>query len=125
METPTAPESLTDFSNDEEINSDIKEKLFEIDEKLNKAYWRIIDTSLTKRQKEIIKYSAGGLTQMETAKKLNVNQSSITKSIHGNCDYKNGRKIYGGSEKKLKKAAEKDPEIQELRKHRRELLDNY
>ena len=42
--------------------------------------------------------------------------------MHGNCDYKNGKKIYGGSEKKLRKIAEKDEEIQNLLKRKAELL---
>ena len=90
------------------------EELFELKDKLKAAFWRIVDTQLTSRQKEVIHLYAEGLTQTEIAKKLNVNQSSITKSINGNCDYRNGRKVYGGARKKLRKIADKDEEIKEI-----------
>ncbi len=70
------------------------------------------------------------LTQTDIAKKLKVNQSSITKAIHGNCDYgknskkdknKKGKKIYGGARKKLQKLAKEDPVIQEIIKEILEL----
>ena len=132
METPIAPEVLSDFSDDiNHVNNfhtisyyENLEEIHEINERLIKCYWRLIETHLTKRQKEIIKLYSQDLTQTEIAKILGVNQSSITKSIHGNCDYKNGRKIYGGSEKKLRKAAEADPEIQLLKK-KIQSLTNY
>lgn len=42
--------------------------------------------------------------------------SSITKSLRGNCDYRNGRKVYGGSCRKLQKLAAKDEKIQSILK---------
>lgn len=51
---------------------------------------------------------------MEIAKKLNVNQSSITKSLNGNVDYKNGKKIYGGARKKIRKIIEMDDKIKDI-----------
>ena len=51
---------------------------------------------------------------MEIAKKLKVNQSSITKSLNGNVDYKNGKKIYGGSKKKILKIIESDEKIKQI-----------
>lgn len=42
--------------------------------------------------------------------------SSITKSLRGNCDYRNGRKVYGGSCRKLQKLAAKDEKIQNILK---------
>ena len=54
------------------------------------------------------------MTQIEIAKRLNVNQSSITKSINGNCDYRNGKKIYGGAKKKLRRIANSDAEVQNI-----------
>ena len=123
METPTAPDLLTDYHEVNHVHDlMISEEIHDIDECLKKAYWRLIEKNLTDRQQEIIKLSAGGKTQTEIATKLKVNQSSITKSMHGNCDYKNGKKIYGGSEKKLRKIAEKDEEIQNLLKRKAELL---
>lgn len=58
---------LNPFSYDEEILA--------LEDQLRKEFWRIVET-LTDRQKEVIKLYAKGLTQMEIAKKLNVNQSS-------------------------------------------------
>jgi len=86
----------------------------DLKEQLNAAFWRIIRTRLTSRQCQVIELYAQGLTQTEIAKKLNVNQSSITKSINGNCDYRNGKKIYGGAKKKLKRIAAQDGEIQDI-----------
>ena len=52
---------------------------------------------------------------MEIAKKLKVNQSSITKSLHGNVDYhSNGKTVYGGSKKKLNKIIQNDPKILDI-----------
>ena len=45
---------------------------------------------------------------------LNVNQSSITKSLNGNVDYKNGKKIYGGAKKKINKIIQSDEKIMEI-----------
>ncbi len=119
VECPCSPEMLTEVADSEGIGAQLNpwgynEELLELKDRLKVAFWRIVDTQLTDRQKEVIHLYAEGFTQTEIAKKLNVNQSSITKSINGNCDYRNGRKVYGGARKKLKKIAEKDEEIQEI-----------
>jgi transcriptional regulator len=80
----------------------------ELEEELKKEFWRVVDTLLTPRQRQVIRLYADGYTQMEIAKMLNVNQSSITKSLNGNVDYKNGKKIYGGARKKIIKIIEQD-----------------
>lgn len=90
------------------------EELFLLLDQLKQAYWRLINTKLTKRQREVITLYAKGHTQTEIAQKLGVNQSSITKSIHGNVDYRNGKRVYGGAKKKLEKYAEQDLEIIEI-----------
>ena len=95
-------------------DSDYSEDLLDLKAQLMAAFWRIIKTKLTPRQCEVIELYAQGLTQTEIAKRLNVNQSSITKSINGNCDYRNGKKIYGGAKKKLRRIAASDPEIQSI-----------
>jgi predicted XRE-type DNA-binding protein len=105
----------------------------ELKEELRLAFWRLVNTKLTSRQKEVITLYCQKLTQTEIAKLLSVNQSSITKSMNGNCDYnkgKNGeggkdggRTNYGGSKKKLSRAAEEDEEIQIILKKLRELGD--
>lgn len=129
VESLCSSDMLADFANSESIYSKLNpfgynEEFFELKEKLRLAFWRIVETQLTKRQKEVLKLTAEGLTQTEIAKELGVNQSSVTKSRHGNCDYRgNQRRVYGGSEKKIKKLAEQDPEIQAILKRLAEIQD--
>lgn len=125
-ELSCAPETLAEYSDSrgltwQNYSEDSKEELLDLKERLLKAFWRIVDTQLTGRQREVLKLSAQGLTQIEIAKKLNVNQSSVTKSIHGNTDYRNGKRIYGGAKKKLCRIAAKDVEIQEIFKRMAEI----
>jgi predicted DNA-binding protein YlxM (UPF0122 family) len=110
---------LEAFCNEDSISArlnpfEYNERLIELEERLKKEFWRIVDTLLTPRQKEVLHLYAGGFTQMEIAKKLDVNQSSITKSLNGNVDYKKGKVIYGGSTKKLKKIIETDEKIKDI-----------
>lgn len=119
VEAPCSPEMLTEVADSEGIGAQLNpfgynEELLNLKDRLKVAFWRIVNTKLTSRQKEVISLYCDGYTQTEIAKTLNVNQSSITKSINGNCDYKNGRKIYGGSKRKIQKLAEQDEEIQEI-----------
>ena len=95
LESQHSPEMMSEFSNDDSIYSRLNpfgynEEILELKDRLRAAFWRIVETQLTKRQREVIQLYAEGYTQIEIAKKLNVNQSSITKSINGNCDYRNG-----------------------------------
>lgn len=118
-EAPCSNEILSEVADGMGVSSQLNpfgysEELAELKDKLKLAMWRLINEELTDRQAEVIQLSASGLTQQEIAKQLGINQSSITKSIRGNCDYKNGRKIYGGASKKLKKFADKDDEIREI-----------
>ncbi len=119
VEASCSPEMLAEFSEMRGITGQLNhavysEKLFALQDQLKAELWRVIRTKLTKRQCEVIEYYAQGFTQIEIAKKLGVNQSSITKSINGNCDYRNGKKIYGGAKKKLRRIAEQDPKVQEI-----------
>ena len=119
MESPCEPKALTEFSDARRLNGlqnygEYDEEYFELQDKLRQARWRIIKTKLTPRQREVIELCAAGKTQTEIASMLDVNQSSVTKSINGNCDYKNGKRVYGGAKKKARKMAELDPEIQEI-----------
>ena len=118
-ELSCAPETLAEYSDSQGLtgqNHTVKsqEELLDLKDQLIKAFGRIVDTQLTSRQKEVLKLCAQGLTQIEIAKKLNVNQSSITKSINGNTDYRNGKRIYGGARKKICRIAAKDVEIQSI-----------
>lgn len=119
VESPCSPELLTEFAEIQSIggrlnNPVYNEELYDLQDQLKNEFWRIIDTQLTKRQKEVLRLYADGYTQIEIAKMLKVNQSSITKSINGNCDYRNGKKIYGGAKKKLKRIAAKDEKIRQI-----------
>jgi len=91
-----------------------RESLMDLRDQLKVEFWRLVDTELTARQRQVIRLYAQGLTQIEIARKLNVNQSSITKSINGNCDYRNGKRVYGGAKKKICKLAEKDTRIRAI-----------
>jgi DNA-binding CsgD family transcriptional regulator len=119
LESPCCPYVLTEYSDARGISgwinhSEYNEELYTLRDRLRAAQWRLIETRLTKRQCQVIKLYADGYTQTEIARLLGVNQSSITKSINGNCDYRSGKRIYGGAKKKLQRIAAQDLEIQEI-----------
>lgn len=119
LETVCSNEMMEAFSNEDSIYNRLNphhydENLLDLEDQLKIEFWRVVETLLTPRQREVIKLYADGLTQMEIAKKLNVNQSSITKSLNGNVDYKNGKKIYGGARKKIRKIIEMDDKIKDI-----------
>jgi len=128
VELSCDPETLAERSDAQGITGMLNsnthsEELLDLQEQLMNEFWRIVDT-LTPRQSQVLRLYAQGLTQIEIAKHLKVNQSSITKSINGNCDYGRkdkegkkigqGKKIYGGAKKKLQRIANKDPIIQSI-----------
>jgi DNA-binding CsgD family transcriptional regulator len=98
----------------ENYNPEDREQLLVLREDLRLAFWALAKEHLTARQYQVIELLAQGFTQIEIAKKLHVNQSSITKSVNGNCDYRNGRKVYGGVKRKMRRLADKDVKIQEI-----------
>ncbi len=121
VEQSCSHDMMEAFSNNDSIESRLNpwaydEELFALEDELKKELWRIIDTMLTDRQREVITLSVkDGYTQMEIAKILSVNQSSITKSLHGNVDYKKDKKTqYGGSFQRIKKIVEKDNKIKTI-----------
>lgn len=119
LETVCSNDMMEAFSNDDSISArlnpfEYNEDLIDLEDQLKKEFWRVVDTLLTPRQREVIRLYADGYTQMEIAKMLNVNQSSITKSLNGNVDYKNGKKVYGGARKKIRKIIESDEKIKEI-----------
>ncbi len=119
LESAFSNEMLESFSNEESIYNRLNpfaysEELLDLEDELKKEFWRVVDDLLTPRQKAVLKLASEGYTQMEIAKKLKVNQSSITKSLNGNVDYKNGKKIYGGSKKKILKIIENDEKIKNI-----------
>lgn len=117
-EQPYSSEMMAEFSEAqglvENYQPEDREKLLDLKDDLKIEFWRLAKEHLTERQFQVIELLAKGYTQIEIAKQLNVNQSSITKSVNGNCDYRNGKKIYGGAKKKLRRLADKDPEIQAI-----------
>jgi DNA-binding CsgD family transcriptional regulator len=126
LETVCSNDMMEAFRNEDSIYHrlnpfEYNEDLMDLEDQLKKEFWRVVDTLLTPRQKEVIKLYADGYTQMEIAKMLNVNQSSITKSLNGNVDYKNGKRVYGGARKKIRKIIENDERIKEILKKMDEL----
>lgn len=129
LETVCSNDMMEAFCNEDSISArlnpfEYNENLIELEEQLKKEFWRVVDTLLTPRQREVIHLYADGYTQMEIAKMLNVNQSSITKSLNGNVDYKNGKKIYGGARKKIRKIIEMDDKIIDILNKMSEVRDN-
>ena len=129
LETVCSNDMMEAFCNEDSIYNRLSggfiydERMLELEDRLKKEFWRVVDTLLTPRQREVIRLYADGYTQMEIAKMLNVNQSSITKSLNGNVDYKNGKKIYGGARKKIRKIIELDDSIKEILQEMAELRD--
>lgn len=128
LETACSNDMMEAFTNADSIYGrlnpfEYNENLIDLEEQLKEEFWRIVHTLLTPRQKEVIKLCSEGYTQMEIAKMLNVNQSSITKSLNGNVDYKNGRKIYGGAKKKINKIIQNDEKIMEILRRISELRE--
>ena len=116
LETVCSNDMMEAFCNEDSICHrlnpfEYNESLIDLEDQLKKEFWRVVDTLLTSRQREVIRLYADGYTQMEIAKILNVNQSSITKSLNGNVDYKNGKRVYGGAKKKINKIIQNDVKI--------------
>jgi len=129
VESSCSPEMLAEVADSESIGAQLNpfgynEELLDLKDQLRLAFWRIVNTKLTVRQRDVISLYCDGYTQTEIADRLNVNQSSITKSINGNCDYKNGKKIYGGSKRKIQKIVEQDEEIQDILLKIKEIQSN-
>lgn len=130
LETVCSNDMMEAFSNEESIYNRLSggfiydETVLDLEDQLKLEFWRIVDNLLTPRQREVIRLYAEGYTQMEIAKMLNVNQSSITKSLNGNVDYKNGKKIYGGARKKIRKIIENDERIKNILDNMQEARDS-
>lgn len=121
VEKAFSHEMMETFSNDDSVYKklnpfDYNEEILILEDQLKERFWKIINEHLTPRQLEIVKLLRDGATQQEAARKLGVNQSSITKSINGNVDYSkdNGKASYGGICKKLARVVDKDPTIKDI-----------
>ena len=98
---------LMDNSCDERI-TDLKEELLdEIYDIVNGAY-------LTEHQKKILFMRLMGKTQNDIAEHLGITQSAVHKAMHGNIDYKNQKKRYGGIIKKLQKICNNHDRVYEI-----------
>ena len=122
-------EMLSDFAESQGLNENYSpedhELLLDLHEQLAEEFWKLVEEQLTPRQAQVLKLLAKGYTQIEIAKQLNVNQSSITKSVNGNCDYRNGRRVYGGGKKRIRALAESTPAIQEIFMKIKEIHSQY
>lgn len=87
-----------------ELRSDLIDEIYEI----------ISGEYLTQHQKKILMMRLMGKTQNEIAEHLGITQSAVHKAMHGNIDYKNDKKRYGGIVKKLKKICKNNPNIQNI-----------
>ncbi len=129
VETVCSNDMMEAFCNEDSIYNrlnpfEYNEDFLDLEDQLKKEFWRIVDTLLTSRQREVIRLYADGYTQMEIAKLLNVNQSSVTKSINGNVDYKNHKVVYGGVKRKIRKIIENDAKIKAILEKMREINDS-
>lgn len=98
---------LMDNACDERI-SDLKSEL------LNEIYEIVNGEYLTEHQKKILFMRLMGKTQNDIAEHLGITQSAVHKAMHGNIDYKNQKKRYGGIVKKLKKICKNNNRVLEI-----------
>ena len=119
LETAYSNDMMESFCNEDSIQGRLNpyhydEELLNLEDELKVEFWRVVESCLTDRQRDVIKLYVDGYTQMEIAKILNVNQSSITKNLNGNTSYTNQKTSYGGSKKKIKKIIENDEKIKSI-----------
>lgn len=108
---------LDNFPEERGINFILAEN--EANEKIDKLKTDLIDEIydiisgdyLTNHQKKILMMRLMGKTQNEIAEHLGITQSAVHKAMHGNIDYKNDRKRYGGIVKKLKKICKNNDNV--------------
>ena len=111
---------LNNFPNERGMGHILLEN--EPDSKINRLRTELIDEIydiisggyLTKHQKKILMMRLMGKTQNEIAEHLGITQSAVHKAMHGNIDYKNDKKRYGGIVKKLQKLCKNNENIQKI-----------
>jgi predicted transcriptional regulator len=136
IETPQSQDMIVECSDSQfysqSVNANLHaEEIHDLKDQLKEERWRLIMSQLTDRQKDVIKLWSKGKTQIQIAKILNVNQSSVTKSINGNVDYssvkkdgKKSKRVYGGAKKKLRRLQATDEAIQNILEQLSELENN-
>jgi DNA-directed RNA polymerase specialized sigma subunit len=113
---------LSNFSTERGINyilteNEMSDKILELRTALIEQLYDVINGEmLTEHQKKILFMRLMGKTQNEISSHLGITQSAVHKSLHGNIDYRNNKKRYGGIIKKLKKICNGSHEIQNLLK---------
>ncbi len=120
IEIPLEPHKLHNFANESGITQHMTDMIFdeeilELRQDLLEEIYNIINSgSLTAHQKKVLTMCLSGATQNEIAEKLGITQSAVHKAMHGNIDYKNNKKRYGGIIKKLQKLSKNNPRIKFL-----------
>mgnify|MGYP003132099776 CR=1 FL=1 len=113
-------DKLNNFSSERGIGSILQENSYdervsELRENLLEEVYDIIHGDLlTEHQKKILFMGLMGKTQNEIANHLGITQSAVHKAMHGNIDYRNNKKRYGGIVKKLKKICKNNERISEI-----------
>lgn len=120
IEVPLEPHKLHNFANESSIKQHMTDMIFdeeilELRQDLLEEIYNIINSgSLTAHQKRVLTMCLSGATQNEIADKLGITQSAVHKAMHGNIDYKNNKKRYGGIIKKLQKLSKTNSRIKIL-----------
>jgi predicted XRE-type DNA-binding protein len=120
VEISLDPNKLNNFSNESGITQHISDSVFpdeilELRQDLLEEIYNIINNgSLTSHQRKVLTMCLNGATQNEIADKLGITQSAVHKAMHGNIDYKNNKKRYGGIIKKLQKISKVNPKIKSI-----------
>jgi DNA-binding CsgD family transcriptional regulator len=119
IEVTVDPYLLSDFAAEEGLGAQLgvsgySEEIHDLRLQLMEEVKRLIDTSLTRRQAEVILLNLDGRTQIQIAEALGICQTTVHKTLRGNIDYKNGAARYGGAIKKLKKLCSKDKQVLDI-----------
>lgn len=120
IEISIDPSLLNNFSNEESLtvffnNYSNSEEIQQLKLELAKEIIIIIETKLTQKQQDVIKLTyLEGKTQNEISTILGRNQSTVSKALQGNIDYRNRRRRYGGALKKIRKLCANNQKIKDL-----------
>lgn len=118
--TPGDGNIATTWSNDHALyQQGGPEVILEIQDRAIERLWELCSIHLTERQSEILQLLGSGMTQWEAARHLNVNQSSVNKTLNGNQSYENTDNSkppirHGGVEKKIKNACLEDDKFRSI-----------
>jgi len=126
IEIAIDPFLLSDFPNEDGFGAQVNtsgysEELSELRHELIHEVRRLIKTSLTKRQVQVMSLRLQGKTQVEIGQKLGIKQPTVHNAINGVIDYKNGGAKYGGAIKKLRKMCLKDERVLSILKRIEEI----